>query len=372
MNHPVGYDESYQPRYDGMDATYSPKHLPRIAAHDVDSKSRCFVIAEAGVNHNGCLNRAIEMIDAAKHSGADAVKFQTFRSDEIATSDAPQCQYQRLGVGSKESQQSMLRRLELSDEDFRVLANHCSDVGIEFMSTAFDVVSVDLLARLGVKRFKVPSGELTNLALIEHIGRRQAEMMISTGMSNLGEIEQSVHSAEAAGGRVVLLHCVSAYPAPLEDINLRSMLTLGSAFHLPYGFSDHTAGITISPAAVAMGACVIEKHFTLDRNLPGPDHLASLEVNELTTMIGMIREVETAMGGFRKRAVNSEKETAQIARRSLVAARRIRRGETINDDCLTLRRPGTGLPPHFRPYLNGLVAQRTIDAGTLLQFSDVA
>lgn len=332
----------------------------------------CFIIAEAGVNHNGCLSRAFEMIDAAKRAGADAVKFQTFRSDEIATTDAPKCDYQSEDDRQGESQQEMLRRLELSDRDHQRIAAHCRHVGIEFMSTAFDCKSVDLLVGLGVHRFKIPSGELTNLPLVERVAQQRGELYISTGMGSLGEIECAVDVAQAAGANVTLLHCVSAYPAPLGEVNLRAMTTLGSAFDLPIGFSDHTAGITIAPASVALGARVVEKHFTLSRSLPGPDHAASLEIDELTAMISAIREVELAMGSKRKRVTASEVDTASVARRSLVAARDIQAGETIHSECITLRRPGTGLPPHVGVYLTGRPARKLIPAGTLIQFSDVA
>ncbi|SMP47694.1 N-acetylneuraminate synthase [Neorhodopirellula lusitana] len=339
---------------------------------ELNAVSRCFIIAEAGVNHNGCLDRALALIDAAKAAGADAVKFQTFHSDEIAVADAPKCEYQTRGSDANETQQEMLRRLELSEQDHRTLADHCQAIGIEFMSTAFDINSVDLLVDLGVQRFKIPSGELTNLPLIQRVAQEQCEMFISTGMSSLGEVEQAVEMAEASGGKITLLHCVSAYPAPLEEVNLRSMKTLGDAFHLPIGFSDHTAGITVAPAAVALGACVVEKHFTLDRSLPGPDHAASLEVPELTQMISAIREVEIAMGSPRKQATTSERETADVARRSLVAARDIDAGERIDESCIALRRPGTGMPPHMRIHVAGKTARRAIAAGTMLQFSDVA
>lgn len=332
----------------------------------------CFIIAEAGVNHNGCLQRALEMVDAAARAGADAIKFQTFRSSEIATADAPKCAYQSQGDVERESQQEMLRRLELSRDDHQRIAEYCRQTGIEFMSTAFDCESVDLLVGLGVRRFKIPSGELTNLALVERVAQQGGELYISTGMASLGEIEQAVDVAQAAGAAVTLLHCVSAYPAPLGEVNLRAMTTLGAAFDLPIGFSDHTAGINIAPASVALGARVVEKHFTLSRSLPGPDHAASLEVDELTSMISAIREVEIAMGSKRKRVTESETETAMVARRSLVAARDIQPGETIAAECIALRRPGTGLPPHVGIYLTGRPARRLIPAGTLITFSDVA
>ena len=333
---------------------------------------RCFVIAEAGVNHNGSLERAVELIDSAKRAGADAVKFQTFNSSELATADAPKCGYQVRGTSASESQLEMLQRIELSAADHRQLADYCREVGIEFMSTGFDVESVDLLVDLGVQRFKIPSGELTNLALIEHVSKQDGPILISTGMASLGDVERAVETAEAAGGDVTLLHCVSAYPAPIEDVNLRSMVTLGNAFDLPFGYSDHTLGITIAPAAVALGAMVVEKHFTTDRTLPGPDHAASLEPDELGDLVSAIREVEASLGSVRKRRVESERETANVARRSLVAARDIAHGQSIDADCITLRRPGTGLPPDMMPYLTGRVAQRVIPAGTLLKLSDVA
>ncbi|MDG2222509.1 MAG: N-acetylneuraminate synthase [Rubripirellula sp.] len=335
-------------------------------------RSDCFVIAEAGVNHNGSIKLAFELVDAARDAGANAVKFQTYNSTELATANAPKCSYQTRGDSSGESQLEMLQRIELSELDHQALAEHCQNVGIEFMSTAFDIASADMLVELGVKRFKIPSGELTNLGLIEHVAKQDGPILISTGMASLGDVEQAVETAEAVGGDVTLLHCVSAYPAPLESVNLRAMVTLGSAFDLPVGYSDHTLGTTVAPAAVALGASVVEKHFTLDRSLRGPDHAASLQPDELVAMVAAIRDVELAMGSVRKRMTEVERETATVARRSLVAARDIQSGDSIDSSCIALRRPGTGLQPNMRGYLDGRIARREIPAGTLFQLSDVA
>lgn len=326
-----------------------------------------FVIAEVGVNHNGDLKMARALIDVAVEAGADAVKFQTFRADRLATPDAPKAEYQLRTTGDEESQLEMLRRLELSADAHRELQSYCRERGIIFLSTPFDEEAVDLLDSLGVPAFKISSGDVTNSPLLEHVASKGKPIILSTGMSELSEVIEAVSVLHTEGcENPVLLHCVTDYPADPADVNLRAMATMSSAFDVPVGFSDHTEGIDVALAAVALGACVIEKHFTLDRSLPGPDHRASLEPAELRELVRSIRRVETALGNGRKVPTASEAETAKVARRSLVAARDIPAGATLKRDMVVLRRPGTGLSPAMLNGLLGLRAVREIAAGTLL------
>lgn len=327
-----------------------------------------FVIAEAGVNHNGDLKMARAMIDVAVEAGADAVKFQTFQADHLATPGAPKAEYQLRTTGDEESQLEMLRRLELSEDAHRELQSYCRERGIIFLSTPFDEGAVDLLDRLGVPAFKISSGDLTNSPLLEYVASKGRPVILSTGMSELSEVIEAVSALNNAGcENPVLLHCVTSYPADPADSNLRAMLTMRSAFDLPVGFSDHTEGIDVALAAVALGACVIEKHFTLDRSLPGPDHRASLEPAELRELVRSIRRVESALGSGRKVPTASEIEIAKVARRSLVAARDIPAGATLRRDMVVLQRPATGLSPAMLNALLGLRAVREIAAGTLLE-----
>jgi N,N'-diacetyllegionaminate synthase len=333
----------------------------------------CFIIAEAGVNHNGDPALAHRLIDVAFHARADAVKFQTFKADRLVTLDAPKAEYQLQQTEAGESQYDMLKRLELSAETFGELQQHCHEVGIRFMSTPFDEDSADLLARLGVTVFKTPSGELTNLPYLAHVARKGRPMIVSTGMATLGEVEAAVNAIRSTGNPdLVLLHCVSNYPADPADVNLRAMETMTRAFGVPVGLSDHTAGIEVALAAVALGACVVEKHFTLDRTLPGPDHAASLEPDQLAAMIRGIRNVEAALGHGRKEPTASELNTADVARKSLVAARDLLAGAVLSDDMLAVKRPGTGLPPVMRPYLIGRTLHIDVKAGTLIALEMLA
>jgi N,N'-diacetyllegionaminate synthase len=339
----------------------------RIGNKSVGPQQPVFVIAEAGVNHNGDLAMARALIDVAVEAGADAVKFQTFHADLLATADAPKAEYQLQTTGDGESQLEMLRRLELTSEAHRELQFHCHERGIIFLSTPFDEAAVDLLDELGVPAFKISSGDLTNSPLLEHVAQKGKPVILSTGMAELSEVIEAVSVLNAAGcENPVLLHCVSNYPADPADVNLRAMQTMRAAFDVPVGFSDHTTGIDISLAAVALGACVIEKHFTLGRTLPGPDHRASLEPAELRQLIQAIRRVETALGDGRKMPTASELETAKIARRSLIAAVDISAGATLVREMIALRRPGTGLAPSTLETLLGQHALRDISAGTVL------
>lgn len=307
-----------------------------------------FVIAEAGVNHNGDRRLAERLVDAAKAAGADAVKFQTFKAENIASRAATLAAYQKPAAKGS-SQLEMLKRLELSEADHRALLARCRRAGIQFLSTPFDVESADLLARLGLKVFKLPSGELTNKGLLEHVARLRRPIILSTGMSTLAEVRAAVGWIRRAGGArrapLTLLHCVTEYPAPAGEVNLRAMDTLRKAFGLPVGYSDHTMGIEVSVAAVARGAEVIEKHFTLDRGLPGPDHKASLEPAEFKALVSAVRTVSAALGDGVKRPAPCERKNMAVARKSLVAARDLPRGARLAAADVLVKRPGTGIPP---------------------------
>jgi N-acetylneuraminate synthase len=340
----------------------------RIGTHEIGQGCRCFILAEAGVNHNGSLARACALVDAAVEAGADAVKFQTFTAEKLVLPNTPQAQYQRRASQGDESQLEMLKGLELSRKDHQALVEHCRKQGIPFLSTPFDEDSADFLESLGVEAFKIGSGDLTNVPLLEHVARKGRPMIVSTGMSTLGEVEAAVTAIEAQGDpALVLLHCVSNYPADARDVNLRAMATLKRAFGRDVGYSDHTMGIEVPLAAAALGACVIEKHFTLDRGLPGPDHQSSMEPHEFKRMVESIRLVEAAMGDGRKRPMAAEADVMTAARRSLVAAVAIPKGTALRTEMLVLRRPGTGLPADMRGGLIGRMASVDIPAGTLLQ-----
>ena len=339
-----------------------------IGPRQVGTSLPCLVIAEAGVNHNGDRELALRLIDAAAGAGADAVKFQTFNARKLATRDARTCEYQRNGADRQPSQLELLAQLELSHDDHRMLLEYCHQRNILFLSTPFDDESLELLYDLDIAAYKVPSGEITNLDFLRRIAAKRKPLLLSTGMSSLGEVEQAVEAIESAGNdEAILLHCVSNYPAAFADVNLRAMSTLGHAFDVAVGYSDHTEGIAVSVAAVALGACVIEKHLTLDRQMPGPDHAASIEPDEFLALVAAIRDVEAALGSTRKRASSNEKETAAHVRKSLVAACDIAAGDRLNDDAIVAMRPGTGLPPSMRPHLLHRRAKRDIAAGTLLE-----
>lgn len=312
------------------------------------SHRHTLVIAEAGVNHNGDLALARQLVDVAADAGADLVKFQTFSADRLATRDARKAAYQADATGDGETQHAMLKRLELSEEAHVALIAHCQTRGIGFFSTGFDIPCVDLLVRLGADRFKVPSGEITNLPYLRHIGALGRPVILSTGMATMGEIEAALDVLQAAGtprSAITVLHCNTDYPTPAEQVNLRAMQHIGLAFGVQVGYSDHTNGIEVAIAAVALGASVIEKHFTLDRKLPGPDHQASLEPAELKAMVAAIRNIERAMGDGIKRPTAREMANRPVARKSLVAARAIAAGELFSADNLVAKRPGTGASP---------------------------
>ncbi len=339
----------------------------RLAGRSVGPGSPAFVIAEAGVNHNGDMDLAMRLVDAAHAAGVDAVKFQTFRADRVTTTGAVKAAYQREPDLPGESQHEMLRRLELSPAAHRQLLEHCRARGILFLSTPFDEESADLLDDLDLPVFKIPSGELTNLPFLSHVGRKGRPVILSTGMATLGEVEAAVGSLRGAGvPALVLLHCVSNYPADPADANLRAMHVLSETFQVPVGYSDHTLGIEVSLAAVALGACVIEKHLTLDRSLAGPDQRTSLEPAEMRDLVRGIRTIEQALGHGRKEPAAAEAPIAAVARKSLVAARHIAAGVVLTDQMLAAHRPGTGLPPAVISQVVGRRAAVAIPEGTLI------
>ena len=308
--------------------------------------SSIFLIAEAGVNHNGDYNTALKMIDKAKESGADAIKFQTFVAENLVSRSAAKAEYQKETTDPNESQLSMIKRLQLSWDAFRNLKSYADKIGIKFMSTPFDHDSIDFLAELGVDIFKIPSGEITNLPYLMRIGKLKRRVILSTGMSTLHEIKDAIAILKKYGtDDITLLHCNTAYPTPYKDVNLNAMGTLRESFGLPVGYSDHTKGIEVPVAAVALGAVVIEKHFTLDRNMEGPDHKASLEPDELKAMVTSIRNIEDALGSSEKRLTESEAVNRDIARKSIVAKCDIKAGTVFSEENITVKRPGNGISP---------------------------
>jgi N,N'-diacetyllegionaminate synthase len=332
--------------------------------------ARTLIIAEAGVNHNGDMTLARKLIDVAADAKADLVKFQTFSADRQATVGAQKADYQALNTDQTESQHDMLRRLELTPEMHEELIAHCTSRGIGFFSTAFDIQSVDLLRNLGQKLFKIPSGEITNLPLLRHIGRLEREVILSTGMATLGEIESAIRAIEESGtprSALTVLHCTTEYPASMKDVNLRAMQSIRTAFGVAVGYSDHTVGIEVAVAAVAMGASIIEKHFTLDRNLPGPDHRASLDPDELKSMVTAIRNIEMAMGDAIKRPAPNELKIKDVARKSLVANKAIHVGEIFTGENITAKRPGTGISPMRWDEVLGRAAHRNFSADELIE-----
>lgn len=328
------------------------------------------VIAEAGVNHNGELDLGRRLVDAASQAGADIVKFQTFRADRLVTTFAKKADYQTKRTNAGESQHAMLRRLELSRDMHEALMAHCKLRAIQFLSSAFDRDSIDLLAALGLECFKVPSGEITNLPYLRHLGRYGRQVILSTGMATLGEIETALEVFELAGtprDHITVLHCNTEYPTPMVDVNLRAMLTVRDALGVAVGYSDHTRGTEVAIAAVALGAVVIEKHFTLDRNLPGPDHQASAEPDELKAMVAAIRNIEQALGDGIKRPSASEAKNKPSVRKSLVAACAIGRGELFSEANLAVKRPGTGLSPMRWDEVVGRRAPRDFSVDELIE-----
>jgi N,N'-diacetyllegionaminate synthase len=310
---------------------------------------KVFIIAEAGVNHNGSLDCAKDMVIVAAKAGVDAIKFQTFRAETLVTKDAVKADYQIKTSGQSETQFEMLKKLELSVESHLELMECCRLNQVEFLSTPFDLTSIDLLVKMGLNKWKIPSGEITNLPYLRKIASFGQEIILSTGMSDLREIEDALDvltSVETARENITVLHCNTEYPTPMQDVNLKAMQTIKSAFPgIRVGYSDHTEGIEVPIAAVAMGATIIEKHFTLDKNMEGPDHKASLEPDELTAMVKAIRDIEKALGRGIKKPSPSELKNKPIARKSIIAAKNIQKGESFTEENLTVKRPGTGISP---------------------------
>lgn len=342
--------------------------------------SHTFVIAEAGVNHNGDENLALQLVDVAATARADAVKFQTFNADKLVRRGAEKAEYQKRETGDGD-QYSMLRQLEMSEDLHRKLFQRCRDAGIEFMSTPFDEEAADFLVALGMRRIKIPSGEITNHPFLAHLAAKDLPLILSTGMANLEEIEEAVsviRSVRQTAGyatslkdMLTVLHCTSNYPTALADVNLRAMTTIAEAACVPIGYSDHTEGIAVSLAAVAMGATIIEKHFTLDRSLPGPDHRASLEPDELINMIAGIRQVELMLGSPIKQAMATELPIRTLARRSVTLVKDAVAGDILSSAHLALQRPGDGIAPKDLVNVVGKRMLRDIAAGTTLNWSDL-
>lgn len=341
---------------------------------------RTMIIAEAGVNHNGSVDLALQLIDVAAQCGADAVKFQTFSADRLVSKRAPTAEYQLRETGLAD-QHGMLKNLELPLESYERLFEYCIDRQIEFMSTPFDTEAVDFLVKLGMKRIKIPSGEITNIPFLRYVARTGLQLILSTGMADLDEIGAAIDAIEnerhAIGLKrplseiLTVLHCTSNYPAALTDINLRAMRTIATTYSIPVGYSDHSLGDSVSTAAVALGATVIEKHFTLDKAMEGPDHKASLSPDELARFVQQIRDVELALGSDRKEPTPSELPVRALVRRSVTTARAIHTGEILRSEDLVLQRPGGGIPPVDLELVPGRRATRNIDCGETLHWDDI-
>lgn len=360
----------------------------------------CYIIAEAGVNHNGCIKNAYRLIDSAKQAGADAVKFQSYKTDMLATKNLAKAEYQANNTGDNGSQYDMLKQYELSPDDHVKLYDHCQNVGIDFLSTPFDAFSADLLIdELGLNRVKISSGDLNNLPLLVHIARKQPEVILSTGMGFISDVEKAlaaisfgylwddqdlqdteqlfdayrkVEAKILLTDRVALLHCTSAYPAPFNSVNLQAMDTLKNSFNLITGFSDHTQGVAIPLAAVARGAKVIEKHFTLDKSMPGPDHLASLDCSELATMVTGIRQIEAALGDGCKKPNDCEWGNRPLVRKSIVAQTTITKGERFTEDNVMVKRAGEGISPEYYWRLLGCPAHCDYQEGENITLASLA
>jgi len=332
-------------------------------------KKQTIIIAEAGVNHNGSMDLARQLIDAAAAAGADYVKFQTFKADKIASKFARKAAYQQRTTAADESQLQMLKKLELDEAAHHELIAYCRQLNIQFLSTPFDVDSIDLLRGLGIELGKIPSGEITNLPYLRKMAATFQQLVLSTGMADMQEIEAALKVITGQGfdkEKITVLHCNTEYPTPFEDVNLKAMHSIAQKFNVLVGYSDHTPGIEVPIAAVALGAVLIEKHFTIDRGLEGPDHKASLEPQELKQMIDSIRHIEKALGGVIKEPSPSEIKNKAIARKSIVAACKIRKGEKFTEENLATKRPGTGISPMQWDDLLGKAATRDFDEDELI------
>jgi N,N'-diacetyllegionaminate synthase len=328
-----------------------------------------FIIAEAGVNHNGSVDLAKQLIDVASNSGADAVKFQTFKAENLVSKNTKKAEYQKQNTNPSESQFDMIKKLELDEETHKELITYCQEKNIMFLSTPFDHDSIDLLSSLGLHIFKIPSGEITNLPYLRYIGSLDKQVVLSTGMSNLQEVEDALTILINAGTskeNITILHANTMYPTPMEDVNLNAMLTIQQEFGVAVGFSDHTLGIEVDIAAVAMGASIIEKHFTLDKTMNGPDHKASLEPDELKAMVLSIRNIEKALGSYEKKPSPSESINIDIARKSIVSNQIIKKGDMLSDKNITTKRPGTGISPMEWDKVIGTVATKNYQVDDLI------
>lgn len=328
-----------------------------------------FIIAEAGVNHNGSIDLAYKLVDVAVESGADAVKFQTFKAENVASKNAPKAEYQNQTTDISESQFDMLKKLELDVKSHKELITYCNDKGIIFLSTPFDHESIDLLSDLGLQIFKIPSGEITNLPYLKKIGLLSKQVILSTGMSTLEEISDALNVLTNAGtskDNITVLHANTMYPTPMDDVNLNAMLTIQKEFDIAVGYSDHTLGIEVDIAAVVMGASIIEKHFTLDKTMDGPDHEASLEPQELKGMVSSIRNIEKALGSGKKKPSPSESSNIKAVRKSIVANQNIKKGDLLTEKNLAVKRPGYGMSPMKWDELIGTVALKDYNADELI------
>lgn len=336
----------------------------------MNPNNRILIIAEAGVNHNGDLNAAKKMIDIASDAGADFVKFQTFHTDSLVTKKADKAEYQKNSFSDHDSQYQMLKNLELTREDHFELFNYSQDRGIFFLSTAFDLDSLEFLIDLDLNLVKIPSGEITNLPYLRRVGILNKTTVMSTGMAYLSEVREAVHALFSSGldpSNLILLHCTTQYPAPMSAVNLNAMRTIGQEFGVRFGYSDHTEGIEVSIAAASMGACLIEKHFTLSKSMTGPDHFASLEPNELKQMIQSIRNIEVAMGSGEKIPTQAERDISLCVRKSLVAIKPITVGEIFSDANVGIKRPGTGISPMKLDEVMGVVARKNYEIDELIE-----
>jgi N,N'-diacetyllegionaminate synthase len=330
--------------------------------------SKVFIIAEAGVNHNGSIDLAKQLIDKSSEAGADAVKFQTFKAEKLVTRSASKAQYQTETTGNDESQFSMIKKLELDYDKHRELMEYAATKGVMFLSSPFDLESIDLLVDLDLEMFKIPSGEITNLPYLRKLGQLKQRVILSTGMSTLGDIEQALQVLRDSGTTdITVLHCNTEYPTPMHDVNLKAMQTIQQAFQVKVGYSDHTLGIEVPIAAVAMGAVVIEKHFTLDKSMDGPDHRASLEPDEFKQMVTSIRNVEQALGDGIKRLSPSEEQNISIVRKSIVAQTPIKKGEVFSENNLYVKRPGKGISPMRWFEVLGKIAERDFQTDELIE-----
>jgi len=328
-----------------------------------------FIIAEAGVNHNGSIDLAKRLIEVAVNSGADAVKFQTFKAENLVSKNAQKADYQKQTTDAAESQFDMIKKLELDVDTHKELINYCQEKNIMFLSTPFDHESIDLLSDLGLQTFKIPSGEITNLPYLRHIGSLEKKVILSTGMSNLEEVGDALNILINAGtpkDNITVLHANTMYPTPMEDVNLNAMLTIQKEFGVDVGYSDHTLGIEVDIATVAMGASCIEKHFTLDKTMDGPDHKASLEPEELKAMVGAIRNIEKAMGNGEKKPSLSESVNIGVVRKSIVASQNINKGEVLTEKNIAVKRPGNGISPMKWDSVIGSIATKNYNTDDLI------